>query len=84
MKTNWRDEFDWEFMQDDNHPWMETDITGTEVKKWIESLLSKQRDSLVEEHTVLTQTMELNYVKAIKKVGGMRLLTKVLTLIKGE
>jgi len=40
------EEFDKEFMQPDNYPWMRTDVTGNEIKKF---LITKIQEAVAEE-----------------------------------
>jgi len=44
------EEFDWEFMQPDNYPWMGTDVTGNEIKKF---LITKIQEAIAEERSKL-------------------------------
>jgi len=49
------EEFDKEFMQPDNYPWMGTDVTGNEIKKF---LITKIQEAVAEERERIVEIVE--------------------------
>ena len=49
--------FDWEFMDENNHPWMLTNITGVEIKDFLAESISQaeqeMREKIKKEITVI-------------------------------